>query len=355
MSGGFISGNASEKTDSNLIYFMQPLVSVIIPLYNAENFIVDTIDSVLKQTHKNIEIIVVDDGSKDLSVKRVRELNLSSIIVVQQTNKGASAARNHGLKLAKGEFIQYLDADDILHPEKIERQIDLLKNYSNFELVGCKWRYFKENINKSFKTMPFNFSETTHFDKIDWLKDRPYMIPHTWLVSKELIQLAGPWNENLTLNDDGEYFYRVIAASNGVAMVGGLAMAYYRAGNPNSLSTSRTKASMLSWLESIKSYKMVMFSIAGNKANEAVDRAFFEVNYHCLNVFPDLAKAAKLEMYDSSVIFDLFDSSFYLNLSKRFGVDKAKKVRELLTYIRNTKLVNYIFFHIKRLIGRENH
>ena len=203
--------------------------------------------------------------------------------------------------------------------------------------------------------MPFDHSEITYFDKIDWLKDRPYMIPHTWLVSKKLIQLAGPWNENLTLNDDGEYFYRVIAASNGVVMGGETAMAYYRAGNPNSLSTSRTKASMLSWLESIKSYKKVMFSIAGNKANEAVDKAFFEVGYHCSNLFPDLAELARSEMYNPSVTHDLFDSSVFVSFSKIVGIAKAKEIRDFLTYIRNTKLVNYLFSHVKRLVGRENH
>lgn len=334
---------------------MQPLISVIIPLYNAENFISETINSVLEQSYKNIEIIIVDDGSKDLSYEKVKEYENPSINLVQQVNKGASAARNHGLKLAKGDFIQYLDADDILHPKKIEYQVNVLKNYSELDLVGCKWRYFKEDINKSFKTMPFDFSENTYFNKIEWLIDRPYMIPHTWLVSKKLIQLAGSWNENLTLNDDGEYFYRVIAASNGVVMAGEAAMAYYRAGNPNSLSTSRTKASMSSWLESIKSYKKIMFSIAGNKANEAVDRAFYEVGYHCSNVFPDLAKAAKLEMYDPSVVYNLFDNLVFLNLTKIIGIGKAKKIRESLTYIRNTKAVNYVFSHIKRLLGRENH
>ncbi len=334
---------------------MQPLVSVIIPLYNAENFISKTIDSVLEQTYNNIEIIIVDDGSKDLSFEKVKEYKNPSIILVQQTNKGASAARNHGLKLAKGEFIQYLDADDILDRKKIECQINTLKSNSELELIGCKWRYFKDDISRSFKTMPFDFSENTYFNKIRWLMDRPYMIPHTWLVSKKLIQLAGPWDEHLTLNDDGEYFYRVIAASNGVVMVGGEALAYYRAGNPNSLSTSRTKASMISWLKSIKSYKKIMFSIAGNKANEAVDKAFFEVGYHCSNLFPDLAESAKLEMYNSSVVYDLFDSIVFLNISKLIGIGKAKEIRDLLTYIRNTKLVNYMFFHVKKLIGRENY
>lgn len=330
---------------------MYPLVSVIIPLYNAEKYIVETIESVLKQTYKNIEIIIIDDGSKDSSFALAKKYISDTVTVVKQANKCASAARNHGLKLAKGEYIQFLDADDILHPKKIEYQINTLKQYSKLHLIGCNWSYFNKNINSTYKTMPFDLKERTYYDKVNWLIERPYMIPHTWLVSKELVNLAGPWDEKLSLNDDGEYFYRIIAASKGVVMCA-KTMAYYRAGNPSSLSTRRTKDAMISWLESIKSYKKIMFDLAGNKANEAVDKALFEVSYHCLNVFPDLVKSSKQEMYNPAIQHNLNDNLVF-NVSKVIGLRNAKKTRDFLTSIRNSRIVSFVFIKIKKLVGRE--
>lgn len=100
----------------------QPLVSVIIPNYNYGHYISSSIESVLNQSYRNIELIFVDDGSTDDSVDIAKKYG-SSIILIQQQNAGVSAARNHGLALAKGDFICFLDSDDSWEPEKIELQI----------------------------------------------------------------------------------------------------------------------------------------------------------------------------------------------------------------------------------------
>jgi len=332
---------------------MGHLVSIIIPLYNAEKFIKETIESALNQSYKNIEIIIIDDGSTDTSFTVAEKYKNEFVTVIKQPNRGASAARNHGLKLAKGDYIQFLDADDIIDINKIEYQINTLKSYSDLHLIGCNWRYFNKDVNNTYKTMPFLVKETTYYDKTEWLMDRPYMIPHTWLVSRRLIESAGLWDERLSLNDDGEYFYRVIAASNGV-VIEGKVLAFYRAGNPNSLSTRRTKEAMVSLLESMKSYKKVMLLLAGNKANEAVDRGLFEVSYHCLNLFPKLSELAKQEMYNPTIKYNLHDNLVFY-LSEVIGLGQAKKIRGLLNQIRNTQLVDYLFTHIKKALGRETY
>lgn len=100
----------------------QPLVSVIIPNYNYGHFISTSIESILNQTYKNIELILVDDGSTDNSVDIAKKYG-SSIILIQQENAGVSAARNHGLGIAKGDFICFLDSDDSWEPEKVALQI----------------------------------------------------------------------------------------------------------------------------------------------------------------------------------------------------------------------------------------
>lgn len=254
-----------------------PLVSIVIPVYNAAAFVEETIKSTLGQTYKHIELILVDDGSKDNSYDIIKKYETSNVKVVKQENKGASAARNHGISLSAGQFIQYLDADDFLHPQKIERQLSTLQKFTSSHLIGGTWQRFVDNLDKKFgEVHPLQQQvEDVHcFNNIQWLIDRPMMIPNTWLVSRKLVDLAGPWNEEISLNDDGEYFYRVIAASAGV-VIDRKAETYYRSFNSNSLSSTWSRKAMISWIKSIQSYKRILQDVAGNKGNESSDAFFF--------------------------------------------------------------------------------
>src|SRR5438128_8633466 len=104
---------------------MPRLVSILIPVYNAESFVADAIQSALDQTWPAKEIIAVDDGSTDRSAEVLKSF-APRIKVIEQENRGASAARNRALREAQGEFIQYLDADDLLAPNKIKIQMNRL-------------------------------------------------------------------------------------------------------------------------------------------------------------------------------------------------------------------------------------
>jgi len=101
-----------------------PLVSIIIPCYNAERYVGEAIESALAQTYPNKEVILIDDGSTDGSLDVIRSFG-EAIRWETGPNRGGSAARNRGLALARGELIQFLDADDLLHPQKLERQVRL--------------------------------------------------------------------------------------------------------------------------------------------------------------------------------------------------------------------------------------
>lgn len=117
-------------------------VSAIIPNYNYAPHVAAAVDSVLQQTHRDIEIIVVDDGSSDGSVDILRGYG-SRITLLQQKNAGVSAARNRGIQAAKGEFVALLDADDRWHPDKITRQLALLR--PDVGLVHCWARLIDGN------------------------------------------------------------------------------------------------------------------------------------------------------------------------------------------------------------------
>ena len=123
-----------------------PLVSIIIPCFNCEKWVAQAVESCINQTYPNIEVIVVDDGSTDKSVEVLRQF-LPRIRLETGPNRGGNAARNTAFKLSMGEYIQYLDADDYLEPDKISRQVQFLEE-TKADVVYGDWRYrrhFRDN------------------------------------------------------------------------------------------------------------------------------------------------------------------------------------------------------------------
>ena len=216
---------------------MIPLVSILIPAYNAEKWISDTIMSALCQSWPKKELIIVDDGSTDrtLSIARKHESNI--VKIVSQENMGACVARNRALEYAQGDYIQWLDADDLLHSEKISNQIKVSEcDKSSRELLTSSFGTF------FFQTQKADFRPTLLWQDltpVEWLfakvDDNVWMNPTTWLVSRKLIELAGPWDNRFALNDDGEYICRIVSKCNRIKFVPE-AKCYYRIGNINSLS-----------------------------------------------------------------------------------------------------------------------
>lgn len=216
---------------------MKPLVSILIPAYNAEPWIADTIQSALRQTWPRKEIIIVDDGSKDKTFSVAQQFAGAEVTVITQKNAGASAARNKAFSLSKGDFIQWLDADDLLGAEKISRQMAVVeKTAEPRALFSSEWGRFMYRPQRAhFESTPLCADQPP----VEWLVRKLgqnlHMQPATWLVSRELTQAAGPWDTRISLDDDGEYFCRVLLASRGVRFVHG-AKSYYRMSGVGSLS-----------------------------------------------------------------------------------------------------------------------
>ncbi|MFD0941966.1 glycosyltransferase family 2 protein [Pedobacter boryungensis] len=214
-----------------------PLVSIIIPLYNAENHLVETIECVINQTWSHTEIIIIDDGSTDNSYQIAKKYESENIIVVKQENKGASAARNNGLAIAKGKYIQFLDADDLINREKIELQVKLLEQNEGY-LSICSTVYFNDGENILLKEPINSWTDGYCGDNLDFVhklfggnfigSNYGGMVTiHSWLCPKSILEIAGPWNESLSMDDDGEYFCRVILKASGICYAPG-ALNYYR-------------------------------------------------------------------------------------------------------------------------------
>jgi glycosyltransferase involved in cell wall biosynthesis len=218
---------------------MPKLVSIIIPAYNAEKFIARTIYSALGQTYQTKEIIVVDDGSTDRTCGIAREFEKYGVRVFTQANKGAAAARNKGFDESTGEYIQYLDADDLLAPSKIEEQMRVVEKQGDKFAYAGKWKVFYDDVNEKIDFVRNDLWRD--FDNpVDWLTvawtNRVWMHPGVWLTSRSLIEEAGRWNESLSLHDDGEFFCRILLRSKGVFFCE-KSVSYYRKGIDNSLSS----------------------------------------------------------------------------------------------------------------------
>lgn len=115
------------------------LISIVIPLYNKEKFIKNTIISVLRQSYKKFELIIVDDGSTDNSVNVVKSISDSRIRIISKQNEGVSKTRNRGVKEAKGEYIFFLDADDYLVPEALKTLYNLMKSYPKKDIYVASY------------------------------------------------------------------------------------------------------------------------------------------------------------------------------------------------------------------------
>ena len=146
---------------------MQPLVSILIPAFNAERFIAETIESALGQTWRRKEIIVVDDGSTDRTLALAKDFGSRTVSVITQANLGAAAARNKAFSRAQGDYIQWLDADDLLAPDKIANQIRALDACSSRQtILSSGWGYF---IYRSHKAQFIPTGLWCDLSPVEWL------------------------------------------------------------------------------------------------------------------------------------------------------------------------------------------
>jgi glycosyltransferase involved in cell wall biosynthesis len=206
---------------------MKPLVSILIPAYNAQPWVGEAIQSALAQTWPHKEIIVVDDGSTDRTAQIARSF-VPNITVVSTENRGLSAAVNCALRICQGDYIQELDADDLLLPDKIERQLAALRDGDSKRiLLSSPWAPFYH------RTHTARFVKNSFWEDltpVEWflrkMNEGTHMQNATWLVSRELAEAAGPWDESLQYDQDGEYFARVLAASEGTRFVPGTGILY---------------------------------------------------------------------------------------------------------------------------------
>lgn len=201
-------------------------VSIIIPCYNYGIWLKEAIDSVLKSNYQDLEIIVVDDGSNDSTtmqiIKELEHSKVEAIKVLRQENQGVSVARNNGIKASMGEYILMLDADDYIHPDYIQKAVDILDNnsnigivYSDFKQIGEKDKIIRCEDWDSIKILYYGILlNTSFFRKKDWEKVGGYKA-----VMKDVFE---DWEFWISLAEIGVRGYRIPEV-----------LAYYRIHGPS--------------------------------------------------------------------------------------------------------------------------
>ncbi len=191
----------------------EPLVSVIIPTYNRAHLIADAVQSVLDQTYPNIEVIVVDDGSTDETVKVLDRFG-DAVTVLKQVNQGVAAARNTGIKAVQGDYISFLDSDDMFVPEKIARQMETppgkdalhfcrLANVDLIEGSGIAKRMIGDNINWITTDAQGNA-----LDQINDLAKGRYINVVGLLARREVVERIGDFDPRFSAGEDEDWIFR---------------------------------------------------------------------------------------------------------------------------------------------------
>ena len=302
-------------------------------MYNAEQYIAQTLDNCLAQTYSNIEIVVVDDGSTDegLTVAREYEKKYDTIHVYAQPNSGAPRARNLALEKSKGEYIQYLDADDLMSENKIDLQMEMAKkcNYDRKVMFSSKFSYFTQSVEDA--SYFYQSIDHSYDSGITWLIDAwsggGFGVVMGWLTHRELIEKAGPWNESLRKNQDGEFFSRVVKQADKVVMSDDI-MVFYRKTGESSISSQFKESAAASTLESLRLYEENVKGVDNPGLPKALAYTYlgFMINYY--PHFPNLLTEAKEEIYRLGFTFHTLETPGKLGpIAKVIGSDNVIKLR----------------------------
>ncbi|WP_316759893.1 glycosyltransferase family 2 protein [Pedobacter aquatilis] len=312
-----------------------PLVSVCIPAYNAESYIRDSIDCLLRQSYDNIEIIIVNDGSTDGTLKEVRKFNSYKINVISVPNKGAASARNIAYQYSKGMFVIFFDADDLLSEDFIKNQLIVLDGDEECVAISS-WGRFYKSIEKDFK---LDNDLTSQPDTLqswiirNWTNNHHNTPPGRLLISRKILDKMDGWDESLSLNDDFEFFTRV--AFNCKAIKPNYGSIYYYRSGINGLSSKKNE----------KAYKSLFFSMKRSfdlclkafPTNELVKQAcanlwqsFIYESYPLLKLERDYSETEIARLGGSKLKIAAGGLTKYLNII--FGWKRVKLFKKILTY-----------------------
>ena len=228
-------------------------VSVIIPVHNSEKYISECINSVINQTYKNLEIIIIDDKSIDNSINIIKSIKDKRIKIIElETNSGAAVARNKGIKAATGDYICFLDSDDYWKLKKIEKQVKYIKNKA---FIYSEYQYLRKN-----KTHIAHVPKSLTYNQL--LKNTA-IFTSTVMLNMKYLNKEDIYMPNIKRGQDYGAWYKILKKVN-IAYGMNEVLSIYRVGN-NSLSSNKIKSLIRTWnlykRENIKLYKRIYYFV----------------------------------------------------------------------------------------------
>ena len=303
-------------------------ISIIIAAFNSENYIADTVQSILIQSYSNFELIIVNDGSTDKTLDIINSFNDDRIKILSQANRGQDAALNNGYKNCTGEYIKFMDSDDLINPTMIELQIQTLKSSQDYIAYGEWARFYNDKPNLA------NFIKLDYWkdmQPLDFLTARPEGVMlqcGIMLLPRKIVEAAGLWDERLILFNDTEFYNRILLKSKGVKFSEG-ARLFYRSALTESISGQTTKKYFESTFLATTLIAEQLLAVEDSyRIRNLISNTFLNQYYRMYPSFPDLIKEheAKIKWYGSGTETAVGGSVFKL-LKNIIGWKMAKRVQ----------------------------
>lgn len=307
-------------------------VSILIPCYNSEAFVAETLECCLKQTYTNIEAILVDDGSTDKSYEVAKQYESEKIKVYKQPNSGACVARNFAFEKSTGDYIMYLDADDLICENYVEALVGCLDGKGQDAIATGQWDRFRRKITEA--TFP-HLNAYNNFDNgfellLTLWQECEMLACSSYLVSRELITKVGGWDESVLKNQDGEFFARVLIKAGEIAHVPE-AKFYYRTGDYLTVSKASSEKKVASMLDTFVSYKKnALAHEDSQRVREALSVNFTLFMYLHGNQYPALYERARQEVKSLGVGYILkSEPERVKQICKWIGFENFMKLRKI--------------------------
>jgi glycosyltransferase involved in cell wall biosynthesis len=310
-------------------------VSILIPFFNAEKYLGKTIESALSQTYDEKEIILVNDGSTDDSLAIAQSYIPNGVKIFSQPNGGACRARNKAFQEASGDYVQFLDCDDLLSSDKIKNQLAMITGTDKDVVLSCRFIRFTND-----DQVPLSFQKVGYLDR-DWKHPIDWLISEwngmgmgqtsIWLTPRHLIEQAGPWNERLAVNQDGEFFTRVLLKARAIRYCED-GFVFYRSGNSESISQKFSMRKATDLLLSYKLYEENALTIQNSaRVRAALANKYASFIYSHYDNFPELACEAREHILSLGFSkLPIMGGRNFKFLARISGFENALKLRSLI-------------------------